>query len=188
MREFHVGNKAEQIVAVAFGKRVGFFEVRAEQDLGARPHPHQLVGHVESFLNHAPRLRDQFGVDHREKRGVVTDVVFHHQHNRNTHGGSVVLHVALVLDVFDDGDQNARVALPQENPLDIRDRIARHEILYFAIVVGQHDHRHVQPRGFDFPRQLRRIHVADCKIGDNQIEAWLGPRQRQSLRSNWKHA
>ncbi len=39
----------------------------------------------------------------------------------------VVLSVALVLDVLDDRDQDARVALPQENALDVGLRVARDE-------------------------------------------------------------
>jgi hypothetical protein len=57
----------------------------------------------------------------------------------------VVQHVALVLDVLDDRDQNAGIALPEEDSLDVGDWIARDEILDLAIVVGEHDHGNIQP-------------------------------------------
>ena len=41
----------------------------------------------------------------------------------------VVLDVALVLDVLDDRDEDASVALPQEDALDVGVRIARDEVL-----------------------------------------------------------
>ena len=73
--------------------------------------------------------------------------------------------------------QDARVALPQEDAVDVGVRIARDEVLDLAIVVGQHDHGDVEPGGFDLTSQLRGIHVADLQVGDDQIEARLRSRQ-----------
>ena len=51
-----------------------------------------------------------------------------------------MLDVALVLNVFDDGDQDARIALPQENSLDVGSGITADEVLHCAVVISEHNH------------------------------------------------
>ena len=99
---------------------------------------------VDAFLNDAARLLDQFRVNYREERRVVPDVVFHYEQHGHAHGARVVQDVALVLDVFDDSDENSRVALPEENPFDICDRIALDEILDGAVIVCEHNYGNVE--------------------------------------------
>jgi hypothetical protein len=78
------------------------------------------VGEVHPFADQALRLADQLGVDGRQERRVVADVVLHHEDDGDAGGGGVVCHVPPVLDVLHDGDQNPRVPLPEEDPLDVR--------------------------------------------------------------------
>ena len=92
-------------------------------------------------------------------------------------------HVALVLNVLDDRDQDAGGSLPQEDAVDIRHRIARHEIFDLAVVVAEHYHGNVQPCAADFARELSGIHVPDGKIGDDQIELRIRFRQPNRLRT-----
>ena len=159
--EFNVRHHAEQIVAILLHQRGRIFEIGTQQNFRPRLQAHQFVRHVDAFLNHAPRLLDQFGVDHRQKRRVIANIVFHHQQHGHANGSRVMQHVALILDVLDDGDQNARVALPKKDPFNVGDRIPRHEILDFAIVVAQHHDRNIQPGLLHLARQLRCVHVAD---------------------------
>ena len=101
--------------------------------------------------------------------------------HRHAHGARVVQNVALVLDVFDDGDENARIALPEEYSLDVCDRISTDEVLDFAVVVGEDDHGNIQAGALHLVGQLRGGHVADGEVGDDQIEAGLRTRQSQRL-------
>ena len=66
-------------------------------------------------LDDATRLRDQFGVNDGQERRVVTDVIFDHEQDRHAHGSGVVEDITLVFDVLDDRDQDADVALPEED-------------------------------------------------------------------------
>ena len=66
------------------------------------------------------------------------------------------------------------VALPEKDAVDVGNRIARHEILDLAIVVGQHDHRNVEPGAAHFAGELRGVHVADGQVGYDQIELRIG--------------
>ena len=129
--------------------------------------------HVHAFAHHAPGLRDQLGVDHRQKRRVIPDVVFHHQHDGHAHIARVMRYVALVFDVLDDRNQNPDVALPQKDSIDVADRIARDEVFYLAIVIGENHHWNVETRFLYLVGQLGGIHVANFQIRDDQVEAWL---------------
>src|ERR1700688_2108036 len=90
-------------------------------------------------------------------------------------------YVALILDIFNDGDEDARIALPKKNSLDIGNRISVNETLHFAIVVGQHHHGDIQPGKLHLARQLSGGHVTYRQVRDNQIKARLRARQFQSL-------
>ena len=79
-------------------------------------------------------------------------------------------HIAPILDQLDHSDEDARVALPQENPFDVGDWIARDEVLYLAIVVGQHNHRNVESSAPDLARKVGGIHVSNGEVGDDEIE------------------
>jgi hypothetical protein len=92
-----------------------------------------------------------------------------------------VQNVALVLDVLHDCDQDARVALPQEDPLNISNRTARDEILDLPIVIGQNDDWDIQPGAADFTRQLRGIHVSYGEVCDDQIELRMRTGKLQRL-------
>ena len=86
-------------------------------------------------------------------------------------------HVALVFDVFDDRDQDARVTLPQEDSLYVRHWIASDKVFNFAIVVGQHDHGYIETRELYFMSKLGGVHLADGKVRDDQVELRIGTRQ-----------
>ena len=93
--------------------------------------------------------------------------------------------VALILDVLDDRNQDAGIALPQENAFDLGDRIPRQKILDLAIVIGQHHHGNIQPGLLHLACQLRGVHVADRKVGHDQVELLsAGQRCRFGTRRN----
>ena len=112
----------------------------------------------------------------RKKERVVGDVVLDHEQHGNVHAPGVVQDVALVFDVADDRNQDARVALPQEDAVDVGVRIAGDKVLDLAIVVRQHNYRNIESGSPQLARQLRRVHVADVQVSDDQVEARL--RQR----------
>src|SRR5579863_1811773 len=149
------------------------------------------MGDVQSFANDAPRLGDQLGIKRRQKRRVITDVIFHYQNDWYADGTRVVKYVALVLDVLHDGNQNADVALPQKQSFDIRDGIAFEEPLDLTVVVGQHHHGSVEAGVLDLARQLCGRHVAHFQVGDDQVETRLRACQGQrfgaagNLRDPW---
>ena len=139
--------------------------------------------HVDAFLNHAPRLLDQFGIDDGQERRVVADVVFDHEQDGHANGLRVMQHVAFIFDVFDDGDQNTGIALPQKNAFDFSKWIARDEILDLAIVVAKNNDRNIETGAFDLAGQLRRVHIAHGEVGDDEIEMRIGTGQSSRFRA-----
>ena len=182
-RKLDIGDHAEQVLAVGERLLRRVLVIRTEQNLGPGAHAHQLVGDVEAFAEQTARLRDQLGINHRQKRRAVADVVFDQKNDRNPHHRGVVEDIALVLDVLDEGDQNADIALPKENPFDIGHRITGDEILDLTVIVGQHDDRHIEAGLLDLPRQLVGAHRTHRQIGDDEIEARIRARQRNRLRA-----
>src|SRR5579872_718347 len=168
--KFDVRHQAKDVVAIFLYLLRGFFEVRTQQNLRPSLHADQFVRDVDSFLNDTARLLDEFGVDNGQKRRVIANVVFDDEQHRNAHRARVVQHIALVFDVFDDRDQNAGVALPEKDAVDIGDGIPRDEILDLAIVVSEDDYGNVESSATDFAGKLRGVHIADGEIGDDQIE------------------
>src|ERR1700688_736313 len=79
-------------------------------------------------------------------------------------------HIALVFDVFDDGDQDSRIALPQKDAIDVGPRHARKKSLDLAIVVSENDDRDIESGLFYIPRQLCGVHVTNCEVRDDEIK------------------
>ena len=179
-RELDIGDQAQQLTLIAREMGPGFVERAAQEDLGPRPQPHQLVREVDALADAALGLADQLGVDGGQERGVVADVVLDHDDDAHA-GRRVVLHVAGVLDALDDGDQDARVALPQEDALDVRGVVSGDEALALVVVIGQHHDRHVEAGALDLARERRGVHVAGVDGRDDEVEPPLGPGERQRL-------
>ena len=97
----------------------------------------------------------------------------------------VVGDVQLVFDVLGDGQQDAGVALPQEDALQSARVVVGHELGQLAAVVGQQDHRDVQPRLPDLARQLGGVHVAHVHGRDDEVEAALARWPARSPPRRW---
>ena len=55
--------------------------------------------------------------------------------------------------------------------ISLMSRIARHKILQLPIVVGKNHDRNIKPGLLYVAGEPRGVHVADLKVGDNQVEA-----------------
>ena len=159
-RKFHVRHHAQQVLTILHHLLLRLLVVGAQEDLGTGAHAHQFVRNIERLAQKPSRLVDDFGINHRQEKRVIADVIFHHQHDWHAHGLGVVKNVTLVLNVVHDREQDADISLPQEDAVDIGAGIASNEVLYLAIVVGQHDYGHVEAGGLDFAGELRGVHIA----------------------------
>ena len=90
-------------------------------------------------------------------------------------------HVALVFHELDDRDQDARRSLPQEDAVDVGNRIARDKVLDLAVVIAEHDHGNVEPGLAHGARQIGGVRVANREIGHDQVELRIGLRQFKRL-------
>ena len=178
-----VGDDAEQVFAIRDRLAARLLVIAAKQNFGTGAHAHQLVRDIEPFTEQAARLGDHLGIDDRQKRRAVADVVFDQKNDGHAHGRGVMLDVALVLDVLDDGDEDADIALPEEDAVDIGQRIARNKILNLAVIVGEHDDRYIEPGLLDLAGQLGGAHLADRQVGDDEVEARIGAGQLNRLRT-----
>ena len=115
-------------------------------------------------------MANQLREDHGEEGGVRPDAVLHHQDHLHPGHPGVVFHVELVLDVLDDGEEDAHVTLPEEQAVELGDVVPQDEIGEFAPVVGQDDHRDVEAGLARLVGELDGVHVPDVHGGDDEVE------------------
>ena len=171
----HVGDDPEDLVGVAVEARPGLLVVVAEEDLGARADAHQLVREIQPLGHQAQRVVDELRVQEREERRVVADVVLDEDDGGHADHAGVVGDVELVLEVLDDRQQDADVALPQEEALERRDVLGVGELVERALVVGEEHDRVSMARArsartnsstFMSPSSIvvtMRLYLADCR-------------------------
>src|ERR1700758_3670213 len=60
-----IGDQTEDVIAIFLHQLCRVFEIRTQKNFWTRLHAHQFVRDIDSFLNNAPRLLDELGVDDR---------------------------------------------------------------------------------------------------------------------------
>ncbi len=180
--ELDVGDDPQHVLVVGGEVVPGLLEAGAEEDLRPGPHAQDLVGHVHTLGDERLRVVDDLRVDRGQERGVVADVVLDQQDHLDAGHTGVVGDVLPVFHVLGDGQQDARVALPQEDALQGARVVVGHVLSQLAAVVCQEDDRDVQPRLFDLERQFGRLHVAHVDGGHDQVEPALAGGERDRLR------
>ncbi len=180
-RELDVGDDAEHVLLVGGKPGPRLLERLAQQDLRAGLDPHQPVREVHALRRELLGVVHQLGVDHRQERRVVADVVLDDDHHLHAHQRRVIGHVEPVLDLLDDGEEDRDVALPEVDALEIGGVVAVQEQRQLPRVVGEQHDRDGQARLLHLPRQRGRVHVPDVHRGDDQVEAALPRRERQRL-------
>ena len=111
-RETHVRNHAQDVVGVRVEDVHRLFVGACQHNLGAAPHAQHLQVVVEGLLREFAALFEHHTVQVGQGGGVEADGVFHQQDGLHAHRGQVVGGVQLVLNQFDDGQQQFRVAEP----------------------------------------------------------------------------
>ena len=171
--KFDVGYDAEHEIPVLLVRGPSFFEVRTEEDLGTRPHPEQLVRQVDPLGDQAARLLQHLGVDDRQQRRVGLDVVLDDDDGLHTDHARVVRHIHAVFEVLNDGDDDAKVPLPDENLVKDVGRGRYQELLQLPVVVCEEDNGNTQTFFLHHPCEMRSVHVVDMQRRDDQIETSL---------------
>jgi hypothetical protein len=120
-------------------------------------------------------LAQKLGVEDGEEGRIVADVVLDQEDHLHAYRPRVVGDIPLVLDVLDDGEEDPRVSLPDEDALELAGLGAGQDIRQLVVVESQEHDRNVEPRLPHLAGQLQHVHVADVKGGDDQVEALLVP-------------
>jgi hypothetical protein len=160
-------------MAITLDDGTGTLVILGEKNLGTGAHTHEFVREIVALTEDAAGLRDERGVDFREQRRIIEHIVFHDEHDGNAHLESVVLNVALVLDILNDGEQQARVPLPEKDLLNALQGAAREQGLRFLMVEGKDGNRNVQPGAVHGGGEFQAVHVIEVDVGDNEVVARL---------------
>src|SRR5208337_421074 len=130
-----------------------------EEDFGTGAHADQFVRQVISFAEDAPRLGDESGVNFRQQGGVVADVILYDQHDGHAHLQRVMLHIAPVLNGFDDGEEEAWIALPEKNLLNALQRTAPHQRLDLLMIEAEDSDGNVETGKTHGGGKVEAIHI-----------------------------
>ena len=145
LRELDVGDDGEDVRLVGLVIAPRVLECPAEQDLRPRAQPQQRVRDVQRFGHEALRLAHDLGIYRRHEGRREPDVVLDQDDGLHTRHTRVVGDVPPVLDELDDGEQDAHVALPQEDAVEGRGPGLGHELLELTVVVTEQHDRRVEP-------------------------------------------
>ena len=119
----------------------------------------------------ALRVVQQLGVDHRQERRVVADVVLDQQDHLHARPRRCRARVAPVLDRLDDRHQDAGVALPEEHPLEAAQRPCApgtrlsSRVSHASSTTGTSRPSPAGPAG-----QLGGVHVGEVRGGEDQVD------------------
>ena len=128
----HVGNDAEEVVAVVFEHLGSLFERACQHNFGAAAHTQRLEVLVEGFFRELAALFQHDAIEVGQGGGIKSHGVLHEQNALHAHFGEVVVGVPFVLDEFDDGQQEFRVAEPGEHVVDGREVGLRDAFPHFS--------------------------------------------------------
>jgi len=82
-----------------------------------------------------------------------------------------VRHVHAVFDVLDDGEEDVDVALEKEGAFDVGEVGVLDKVVQLAVVIGENDHRDVEPRIVHPAGKLVGAHVAHLSGADDDVVA-----------------
>ena len=166
-----VADQRQDVLAVALVELHAFLVGRRQEDLRPRLHVHLALDLVQAFGVERQGLGDQLVVEQAEERRVVGGRVLDHQDHPQVPVLDVEVQVLAVFDVFDDRQQDLRVAAPQEGAVDrpAVDRPAR--IVELPAVEGEEHHRPAGAQLLDPAAEGVDVHVRQAGHRQHQVEA-----------------
>jgi len=168
--ELDVRDHTEDVLRVGHQVVASLLVRLAQQNLRPRAIAQHLLGQVQPLGDQTLRVRHHLRVDHRQKRRVETHVVLDDDDRRHAADAGIEGHVHPILGVLDHRQQDPHVTLPEEDPVERGDVLARAEIGQLAVAVCEQDHRDVETQRADLPRQFDGVHPADVHARDDQID------------------
>ena len=147
------------------------FVVGGQEDLGPRADGEELVGFgsLVFFYQRLGLAQDDL-VEHREVARVVANGVLYKEDDADLAGTGVVLDVAQILDIFDHGDEELGVAVPDEDAVDrLEFRPAGVQPREAGVVGGQQEDGDVRPDGLHFSGESERAFEFYPRHDDDQV-------------------
>ena len=130
--ETHIGDDAEDIVAVGFVDFDGLLVRSGQHHLGATAHTHGLEVVVEGFLRELLALLEHKTIEVGQSRGVEADAVLNEENYLHSDRSTVLRRVPFVLNQLDDSHQQLGIAQPGEHVVYARQVLALHAAANFA--------------------------------------------------------
>ena len=113
-RETAIADDAQDIVAIFRIERPCFFVGTCQDNLGASTHTQHLQLRVQRFCGKLQTLLQDKLIEIRKQGRIETDAVLNHKNHLHT-CCQVVIQIHLILNQFDDGQQQFRITQPAEH-------------------------------------------------------------------------
>ena len=176
-----IGDNSQHIILVFFEIVPGVLVCGAKQDLRAGAHAQVLVGEVDPFRDQPFGLVEDLGIDQRQVGRIKAHIIFHQDDHLHPDVGGILLHVDTVFQIFDNADQDAVVALPDEHPVEPGNGFLGEQGGGLAVVIGEQHDGHVEVGIAHHLGKARHFHILNMRGGNDQVEALFLLRQAQRL-------
>ena len=168
--EAHVGDDAQQVVAVAVVEVDRLLVGGGQQNLGPRALAQHLLLLVERILQKFGVLQQDELVELGQVGRVEADGVLDQQDGLDTPLEHVLAGVHGILDELDDGDDELRVAVPAEHVVEPRAVLLADAAVDVLRKAGQQRHRDLRIALLDGARECEDVGFADVVHRQYEIE------------------
>ena len=141
----------------------------SHEDLGPHPHPEPSLHLVEVLGYQDLGLLHEFRVDDGKKHGVVPHGILHQNDDLDIPMCSVEFHVHPVLDELDDGNEQVRVPVPEEDLVYPRGILPFPRFVEVAGVSSKQNHRQSWSQFLDLAAEIEGVHADVLGHGDHQV-------------------
>ena len=167
--EAHVGNDSQQVVFIFLVNAVGLFIGTGQDNLGAASHTQGALVGIQGFGTELLALLKDKLVEVGQDGGVEAYLVLHQQDDLHTHLIDIVLQVHLVLDQFDDGHQQVRIAQPAEDVLESTEVFVGHPLAHPVTERSQDDDGNLRIVLLDAAGGVEDFRLARAGHADDQV-------------------
>ena len=113
-----IGNDAEEIILVFLVGGQGVIVIGGEQNLRSGAFPVLLLVFVQCLLQELIALLQYKFIQFRQIGGIVPDGIFDQQNGLHSDFQDIIVRILLVLEQFDDGQNQISVSVPAEYEID----------------------------------------------------------------------
>ncbi|CDD51019.1 conserved domain protein [Bacteroides sp. CAG:875] len=165
-----IGNDAQHVVLVLVIQVHGFLVRTGQHDFRTTAHAQRTLVLVQGFGGKLLALAEHELVEIGQHGRIEADRIFHEQNHLYANFLDVVLQVHLVLNQFDDGDQQVGISQPAEHVFKNAQVLVFHPFLDAMRKRSQHHQRQMGILPLDVAGNVEGVTIVRTRHADDQVE------------------